>query len=144
MELMVINNGYALIPATERDKEQLAYQKKHQAFAVTFKQRSARSLDHHRKFFALLQIALDYMDAGTELEALLIWLKLEIGYYDEFATQWGTHRKPKSICFQTMSQEQFTWFYNACFNVLWEKLFNLHFESQEQLIEAEQKMLEFI
>lgn len=83
-----------------------------------------RNYEHHKKFFALLRLVFDNLpeDLGeryTNMESLLTEIKFQLGYYDTHITLSGreTHI-PKSIAFNTMSQDDFTQFYDRAVDVV--------------------------
>lgn len=63
-------------------------------------------------------------------EGLLVWLKDKIDHVDLIVTPSGIKRIPKSINFNSMSQEQFGIFYKKSFSVCWKYILSQKFESE--------------
>jgi hypothetical protein len=76
--------------------------------------------------------------ANTELspinrEAFVDWLKVSVGHCDLIQLPDGSVlKKPRSISFQAMSQNEFNQFYKACFNVCWELIMRQHFADEAE------------
>lgn len=65
-------------------------------------------------------------------EGLLTWLKDKVDHVDLIVTPSGIKRVPKSINFNSMSQEQFGIFYKKCFSVCWQYLLSQKFDSEAE------------
>ena len=88
IEFMATRIGYSLQPDTDADREKIQQLKQGGSFRIECYQQSQRSLQHHRLFFAMLQLTLDYWEPPTnhitsaELKALrrfTDWLERETG-----------------------------------------------------------------
>lgn len=66
-ELMAVRHGSTLVPLTDSDREMLQALKMGEPVKVEVKSQSARSVQHHRLFFALLQLTLDYWEDEPSL-----------------------------------------------------------------------------
>lgn len=66
-------------------------------------------------------------------EALHEWIKVEAGYFDYVMTPNGVTKKPRSINFNAMDQDEFNDFYKAAFNVCWRMILSRVFENEQQL-----------
>lgn len=74
--------------------------------------RKARNPQHHRKFMALMQRAVQGQNKYASLKPLLIELKLRCDWYDEHITREGVMvYVPRSISFANMDQAEFDKFY---------------------------------
>jgi hypothetical protein len=71
-----------------------------------------RNIQHHRKFFAMLQIVLQNQDHYRSIDDLLAVCKLRTGHVDVIQTKHGEERVPKSISFAKMDQTAFDAFYD--------------------------------
>lgn len=75
-----------------------------------------RNVQHHRKFFALLQIILENQDFYKSIDDLLDVCKLRIGHVRTVQTKDGTVSIPESISFAAMDQDAFNAFYDRACN----------------------------
>lgn len=99
-----------LFPAYQWDRDafnKLAYDR---ILTGEFKQK--RNVDHHRKFFALLQATLDQTDDYKDVEDLLTALCYDLGHYRKIRLLNGAYTvERKSISFAKMDQVEFNRFY---------------------------------
>lgn len=65
-------------------------------------------------------------------EALHEWIKVEAGYFDYVMTPNGVTKKPRSINFNAMSQDEFNAYYKAAFSVVWRFILSRTFASDEE------------
>jgi hypothetical protein len=72
-----------------------------------------RNAQQHRKFFAMLGIVLQNQQHYKNTEHLLAACKLGTGHVDMIRTKHGDVAIPKSISFASMSQDDFSKFYDA-------------------------------
>ena len=101
-----------------------------------------RNLQHHRKFFAMLQVVFENQDAYKSIDDLLDVCKLRIGHCRTVATNNGDVQIPSSISFAAMDQDAFNDFYNrACGWVIQEVMPGLKLENLSDEVEAQ--LLEF-
>jgi hypothetical protein len=86
--------------------------------------KDVRNVLHHRKYFKLLSKTLYLMPESIQkrlstVDALLVEIKLHLGYYDlQVTTKGGQVYIPKSINFLTMGQKAFEQFYNDSFDCI--------------------------
>ena len=86
--------------------------------------KDVRNVLHHRKYFKLLSKTLYLMPESIQkrlptVDALLVEIKLHLGYYDLQVTPKGTQiYVPKSINFYTMGQSAFNEFYSNSFDCI--------------------------
>jgi hypothetical protein len=67
-----------------------------------------RSLQHHKWFFALLNLIYENQEEYDSLDALLIAVKVALGHCYPMITRTGQHvMVPKSIAFHKMDETQF-------------------------------------
>ena len=77
------------------------------------------------------------------MEAFRKWLTVEAGYFDVYETPAGIRKEAKSISFAQMDQEAFNGFYRACFQVAWNMMLSVKFDSEEAALRAAEEMMEF-
>ena len=86
--------------------------------------KDVRNVLHHRKYFKLLSKTLYLMPETIQkrlptVDALLVEIKLHLGYYDLQVTPKGTQiYVPRSINFYTMGQHKFEEFYSDSFDCI--------------------------
>lgn len=74
--------------------------------------RKARNPAHHRKFFALFELAFQSQERYTNRRQFMTELKVRAGWYEEYITADGKLVfVPKSISWANMDQEEFAKFY---------------------------------
>ena len=96
-----------------------------------------RNIQHHRKFFAMLQTILENQEYYKSVEDLLDVCKLRIGHCRTITTARGDVKIPKSISFASMDQVAFDAFYNrACEWVLSEVIPGLQRQHLDEEVEA--------
>lgn len=76
------------------------------------------------------------------MEAFRKWLTVEAGYFDVYETPAGIRKEAKSISFAQMDQEAFNGFYRACFQVAWNMMLSVKFDSEEAALRAAEEMME--
>jgi hypothetical protein len=114
----IIAGRQCLVPACRDAEEWLGKTKLHQG--VLIDPRRPRNIQHHRKLFALLNLAVDNWpeDQPTTVEALLGAIKLSTGHYETITTAKGTYRIPKSINFESLDQSAFEPFYEKAVTII--------------------------
>jgi len=81
--------------------------------------RRPRNINHHRKLFALLTIAVENWPIEITKEALLGLIKLKTGHADPIKSADGMiYHIPKSINFESMGQDEFNPFYESALNLI--------------------------
>lgn len=65
-------------------------------------------------------------------EALHEWIKVEAGYFDYVMTPNGVTKKPRSINFNAMSQDEFNDFYKQAFSVCWRFILSRTFKDKSE------------
>lgn len=85
-----------------------------------------RSVQHHRKLFAMLQLVWEgtaVQDTYPRVENLLDALKLAMGHCEPVSLPDGTTAmKIKSIAFESMGQDEFNAFYDQAVDIVVERL----------------------
>lgn len=76
-----------------------------------------------------------------DINAFLDWLKVEAGHFDEVVTPCGLVRRPKSISFANMNQDEFMAFYRSCFDVVWNLFLQNKFKDEEEAQAAIEELL---
>lgn len=77
-----------------------------------------RNLYHHKKYFKMLQLALDNQDRFPSLEQLRKAVLIEAGFYHPVYTFDGIRKEADSISFNKMNQEEFEKVYSKSVDVL--------------------------
>jgi len=79
-----------------------------------------RNIDHHRKFFALLQKVYENQDTYKSVDELLDAFKMATGRFDWIPAPGGKGAFPRmqSISFAKMDQVQFELFYNEALDIV--------------------------
>ena len=121
--------GHALVPSHRQDEEEIEKLPKDQPLRV--KVTRMRNVDHHRKYFALLNHAFDCWSPqlagkypyGTvpekNFERFRGDLIILAGFYQQFYRVDGSLRiEPKSISFGSMAQDEFEDLYTKTINVI--------------------------
>jgi hypothetical protein len=95
--------------------------------AVLVSIRRARSVRHHRLFWALLHKVVDNSEKWSSEEELLQDLKLAVGHVDKRANLMTGEVMaiPRSINFASMDQEAFKRFWRRCVYVLATQVLNV-------------------
>lgn len=108
---------YGLMPYDDNDLQ--LFRRLKRGAVVKVETRTPRNLRFHRKFFALLRVTFDNLPEHIassmhieSIEALLMLLKMDMGYFD--VVEIGEHHfvKPHSISFAEMDEAAFSEFYN--------------------------------
>jgi len=109
VNLIKVNGG--LFPSLPDDEAQIAKIKRGQV--VQYEIKKPRNSKFHRKFFAMLQIAVD--NSNYNVECVLHALKLRIGHFTNMVLKDGSQvYVPRSISFAAMDNDEFEIFYNRC------------------------------
>lgn len=119
MKMLVVNTPSGLVPLGDDDYEQKRMLKVGQTYTVEV--RVARNVDFHRKYFALISYAWEFLNenetaAFRTKEGFRKSLEITAGHYEpvyDLETQSFIH-VPKSISFGSMD--------NAEFSVLYERV----------------------
>lgn len=85
---------------------------------VMVEAKKPRNVLHHRKLFALLNIAVDNWPQETTVNALLGAIKIAAGHCDVIQTENGEWKIPKSINFESMDQTEFNPFYDRAVEIV--------------------------
>jgi len=119
MKLYLKKTSTGLIPIYEDDKKVFNKIEKNLMCLCDIKQ--PRNLKHHKKFFAILRLAVDNWpnDDITTTDQLLDNLKLNAGFVETFTGLDGEKNvKPKSIQFTKTGQIEFSAFYDKALDIL--------------------------
>jgi hypothetical protein len=115
--IMMRRLGYKLSPVALVDEEALEQFPENKDLTVTISR--SRSPRQHRFFWALLQKICENHETYRRPEALLLWLKVRLGYVEEVkfhnGEMWWT---AKSISFSAMDQTQFKTFFDAALDII--------------------------
>lgn len=117
MKLYCTVTDYGLMPYDDNDLQ--LFRRLKRGVVVKVETRTPRNLRFHRKFFALLRVTFDNLPEHIassmhieSIEALLMLLKMDMGYFD--VVEIGEHHfvKTRSISFAEMDEAAFSEFYN--------------------------------
>ena len=99
-----------LHPIHNSDSENLSKLKLHTEykFVVT----KPRNIGHHKKYFALLNMALDNQEKFNNLDEMRYYLQMKAGYYKRVETPDGEMILPESISFSSKDQLAFEEIYS--------------------------------
>lgn len=132
---------YGLMPYDDNDLQ--LFRRLKRGAVVKVETRTPRNLRFHRKFFALLRVTFDNLPEHIassmhieSIEALLMLLKMDMGYFD--VVEIGEHHfvKTRSISFAEMDEAAFEEFYNKAVTCILNNYLTL--SSQADLEEAVQ------
>lgn len=85
--------------------------------------RQPRNLQHHRKFFALLNLVYENQERYPSVEQLLSAMKVALGHCDMLTLKDGKQVYiPKSIAFHKMDQLEFDKFWDRVVKLVCEKI----------------------
>lgn len=107
-EFYAIRNGTMFIPADDSDFEIMKSIKAGQPLKVQVRLQSARSLQHHRLFFALLSLTLEYWDeAGSLLSPAEVHsLNNFVAWIESQGGQTGAIERAKEIYLQELHERR--------------------------------------
>lgn len=127
----IIAGRQCLVPACKDAEEWLAKTKLRQG--VLIDPRRPRNINHHRKLFALLNLAVENWpyDDPISTDALLGVLKISAGHFEAVQTKDGISKIPKSIAFERMSQDEFDPFYKHAIDII-SRVLGVDIETLEQ------------
>jgi len=113
---MIVGGIACLVPDCRDAEEWLQKTKLHQG--VLIDPRRPRNIQHHKKLFALLDLAVDNWPQAITQETLLGAIKIKAGHYTELRTCDGVMQIPKSINFESMDQGAFNPFYDKAVELI--------------------------
>jgi hypothetical protein len=131
-EIFLIRQLNKLAPANEITEDYIKSLPHGEIFKAKISR--PRNVDHHRKFFALLDIAFNNQERYKNPEHLRKVYTLKAGFYEVVETDKGDVYLPDSISFAKMDQDEFQDFYNKFLDVVVKEL-----GSDKELIENEVK-----
>ena len=123
MKMLVVNTPSGLVPLGDDDYEQKRMLKVGQTYTVEV--RVARNVDFHRKYFALISYAWEFLNenetaAFRTKEGFRKSLEITAGHYEpvyDLETQSFIH-VPKSISFGSMDNAEFSLLYERVKDVI--------------------------
>jgi hypothetical protein len=132
MKIALIRTLSGLKPAYDSDNESLKKIKLNQIYEFEFKQ--PRNYKHHRKFFALINLAFQNQDVYSNIDDLREDLTVSSGYYRMIQDRQGNEiKKPLSISFASMDQSEFNELYSKVCRVIIEWLGVTNTEIEEEI-----------
>ena len=105
-----------LHPLRNSDSEQLSKLKLHNEYKFVVTQ--PRNVGHHRKFFALINMAYDNQEKFNSVDDFRAWCTIKAGYYRRIETPGNDLYLPESISFASMDQTKFEEFYYKFMDVI--------------------------
>lgn len=107
-----------LVPMDKPAQDFLARTKANEQ--VMMDARKPRNIRHHRLMFALLNLVVENCDRYPDVDTLLFALKIATGHCEVFPGADGKREfiKPKSISFESLSQDEFEPLYDRFVNVI--------------------------
>lgn len=110
-----LNNTFKV--AYDSDYEKLKKIKINEPFEFEYK--NSRNIKFHRLYFSLLNMVFQNQEMYNNIDHLRRDLTIESGYYDLRVNIHGEEvKEPKSISFASMSQEEFSEYYNAVLDTI--------------------------
>lgn len=85
---------------------------------ITCEIKKTRNIQHHRKWWALMQVVANAMPGDYDPELVCNVIKLRVGHVDVVRTRQGEEYFPKSINFASMDQLAFESFFNKALVVI--------------------------
>jgi hypothetical protein len=122
MKLYLKVTSSGLIPIYDSDFEEKKKLKIGSTVLADVKQ--PRNYEHHKKFFALMRLVMDNMPEELTsryptTDNLLTEIKFQTGHYDTHYTLSGRETYvPRSISFESMTQDEFNEFYDKTIDVV--------------------------
>ena len=78
-----------------------------------------RSIRQHKLYWALMTLIAENTDQGWNAEDVSFLMKIATGHFDELTNSRGeTFRRPRSISFAAMDQDDFMVFFDKCIDVV--------------------------
>lgn len=77
-----------------------------------------RNYQHHKLYFALLNLVIGNHEKYDNTDDLLFEIKLRLGYCTRIIIDGNVQYKPKSISFKSMDQDTFNKFYSKSLDVI--------------------------
>lgn len=135
MDALVTRTERGLVAVSEEDENKLAKIPLGKVVKIAFG--SQRNLLHHRKYFKLIQVAWDYQpqtvrDFYKDKEIFRKTIELACGHCDVIYDISNERfvEIPRSISFESMSQEDFSELYNKVIRLIVEK-FLVHLSPED-------------
>lgn len=114
---LILAGTPCLVPNCKDAEEWLKKTKLEQG--VLIDPRRPRNVNHHRKLFALLNLAAENWPVDITTTALLGLIKIKTGHADPVQSADGTiHYIPRSINFESMDQQDFEPFYEMAIRLI--------------------------
>ena len=114
---VILSGTPCLVPHCPDAEEWLKKTKLDQG--VLLDPRRPRNIQHHRKLFALLNLAVDNWPTEITTGALLGLIKIKTGHADPVESADGNiHFIPRSINFESMGQDEFEPFYEKAVQLI--------------------------
>lgn len=118
-KLRLIKKGDALWPSLPSDEDKL--RKWADGRIIECELRAPRNAEHHRKFFAMLRVAIEHSGRYQNEDILLDVVKIAVGHVDTVIGFDGKpHYIPKSISWASMDQMAFQDFYDQAVDAVLE------------------------
>lgn len=126
MEILLLNTQLGLRPLYDKDYEERKKLKIGEVYKANIK--VPRNLAFHRKYFALINCAWEYLTEAQQepfanIEQFRKHLEVAAGHYDQWhSPEYNIQvRIPKSIAFDKMSGDEFADLYKGVKDVIWQR-----------------------
>jgi hypothetical protein len=120
ISILMYRKGLSLVPADQLAEDDLAKLGTKKPVMVDVRQ--PRSLPMHRLLFALLRKVCENCEGVSE-NALLSWLKVQLGHVDYMPLGLGrSYAAPASISFASMDQGAFQVFFDGAVDLICEQI----------------------
>lgn len=123
MKINLVKQGFSLYPATDDDADTLKKMKRAEVYHCEIK--AARNYNFHKKYFALINTAWEYLNEGQAAyfktqQNFRKSLEMAAGYYDTIPDlkRGGVIEQAQSIAFDKMDELTFAALYDGVKNVL--------------------------
>ncbi len=116
MKLLLKNTLHGLIPMYPSDQDNKRQLKIGETYEADI--RNPRNVGHHRKFFALINLAYQNTDMDMPFDSFRRYLTMKAGYFKTYTTPKGTYYEAESISFSSMSQDKFEELYSRVVDVV--------------------------
>jgi len=115
MKFRVIKLGEALFPFDDEAKEIIKKWK--QGNMVLVEAKRPRNYEHHKKYFALLNIIYENTEHFESFEEIQTYFKIKIGIYKTIKVEDKFYPMVGSISWATMNQDAFSLFYSKAVDI---------------------------
>ena len=116
VKIHVIKTLSGFKPLSDSDKRALDRFGINEVFEIDVKK--ARNYEHHKKFFALLNLAFQNQEKYKNFKHFRALITMKSGHYEEIKTEKGIIYLPTSISFSNMDQIEFDKLYDDVCDII--------------------------